>query len=31
VWPVAENFTALVILDNLIANYGYQTLREKTK
>ncbi|MFA6447958.1 MAG: chorismate synthase [bacterium] len=30
VWPVAENFTALVILDHLIANYGYQTLREKT-
>jgi chorismate synthase len=29
VWPVAENFTALVILDNLIAHYGYQMLRGK--
>jgi chorismate synthase len=29
VWPVAENFTALIILDNLIAHYGYQTLKNK--
>ncbi|MFH1615546.1 MAG: chorismate synthase [Planctomycetota bacterium] len=27
VWPVAENFTAMIILDNLIAHYGYQRLR----
>ncbi|MBN2212389.1 MAG: chorismate synthase, partial [Sedimentisphaerales bacterium] len=24
IWPVAENFTALVILDALMAHYGYQ-------
>ena len=24
IWPVAENYTAIVILDNLIAHYGYQ-------
>ncbi len=29
VWPVAENYTALVILDHLIMHYGYQTLRGK--
>ena len=29
VWPVAENYTALVILDHLIAHYGYQTLKER--
>ncbi|MBN1309472.1 MAG: chorismate synthase [Chitinispirillaceae bacterium] len=29
IWPVAENFTALVLLDSLIAHYGYQTLRSK--
>jgi chorismate synthase len=29
VWPVAENFTALIILDNLIAHYGYQVLKDK--
>ncbi len=28
IWPVAENFTALVILDHLVMHYGYQTLRE---
>lgn len=27
IWPVAENYTALVLLDNLIAHYGYQALR----
>jgi len=29
IWPVAENYTAMVILDNLIAHYGYQILRNK--
>ena len=29
IWPVAENYTAMVILDNLIAHYGYQGLKEK--
>lgn len=29
IWPVAENYTAMVILDNLIAHYGYQTLKDK--
>ena len=28
VWPVAENYSAMVILDNLIAHFGYQKLRE---
>jgi len=31
IWPVAENFTALVILDHLLAHYGYQTLMAKTR
>jgi len=29
IWPVAENYTAMVILDHLIAHYGYQTLKVK--
>lgn len=29
IWPVAENYTAMVILDNLIAHYGYQALKAK--
>ncbi len=29
IWPVAENYTSMVILDNLIAHYGYQTLMAK--
>ncbi len=29
IWPVAENYTALVILDHLMAHYGYQTLKAK--
>ncbi|MCY2931867.1 MAG: chorismate synthase [Planctomycetota bacterium] len=29
IWPVAENYTALVLLDNLMAHYGYQAMREK--
>lgn len=28
IWPVAENYSALVLLDQLIAHYGYQTLRK---
>jgi chorismate synthase len=34
IWPVAEAYTALVILDHLLMHYGYQTLRrqiEQTK
>lgn len=26
VWPVAENYTAMIILDKLIAHFGYQTM-----
>ena len=29
IWPVAENYTAIVILDNLIAHYGYEMLKAK--
>jgi len=29
IWPVAENYTAMVILDHLIAHYGYQALMNK--
>jgi len=29
IWPVAENYTAMVILDNLIAYYGYEALKGK--
>ncbi len=28
IWPVAENLTALIILDNLVAHFGYQKLLE---
>ena len=28
IWPVAENYTAMVILDHLMAHYGYQTIKE---
>ena len=28
IWPVAENYTAMVILDNLIAHFGYKKLTE---
>ncbi|MBW8015226.1 MAG: chorismate synthase [Planctomycetes bacterium] len=28
IWPVAENYTAMVILDNLMSHYGYQTLKD---
>ena len=26
IWPVAENLTALILLDNLVAHFGYQKL-----
>lgn len=29
IWPVAENFTAIILLDNLIAHLGYQALKER--
>lgn len=29
VWPVAESYTAMVILDMLMQHYGYQVLRTK--
>ena len=29
IWPVAENYTAMVILDLLTAHYGYQMLKQK--
>jgi len=29
IWPVGENYTAMVILDNLMAHYGYQAIKEK--
>jgi len=29
IWPVAENYTAMVILDQLIAHFGYQALMAK--
>ena len=31
IWPVAENYTAMVILDNLMAHYGYQAIMERVK
>ncbi|MBN2018807.1 MAG: chorismate synthase [Sedimentisphaerales bacterium] len=29
IWPVAENYTAIVLLDHLLAHFGYQRLKEK--
>jgi len=29
IWPVAEAYTALVILDHLMMHYGYQSLRRR--
>ena len=29
IWPVAENYTAMIILDNLMVHYGYQAIRQK--
>jgi chorismate synthase len=31
IWPVAENYTAMVILDNLIAYLGYEQLKARIK
>ena len=28
IWPVAENYTSLVLLDMLMVYYGYSTLRD---
>lgn len=28
IWPVAENYTAICMLDNLITHFGYQTMRK---
>ncbi len=28
IWPVAENYTAIVLLDHLLANYGYQHIKD---
>jgi len=29
IWPVAENYTAMVILDHLLMHYGYQALKSR--
>ena len=29
IWPVAENYTAIVLLDHLLAHYGFQQLKDK--
>ena len=29
IWPVAENYTAMIILDNLIAHFGYQAMKAR--
>jgi chorismate synthase len=29
IWPVAENYTAMVILDSLMTHYGYQGIKDK--
>ena len=29
VWPVAENYAAIIILDSLMAHFGYQDLKNK--
>ena len=31
IWPVAESYTAMVILDNLFAHYGYEALKERVR
>ncbi|MBN2545944.1 MAG: chorismate synthase [Spirochaetes bacterium] len=28
IWPVAENYTAMILLDNLLMHFGYQKLKE---
>jgi chorismate synthase len=30
IWPVAENYAALILLDHCIMHFGYQELRNKT-
>jgi chorismate synthase len=30
IWPVAENYTAIVILDHLMAHYGYQMVKTRS-
>jgi chorismate synthase len=29
VWSVAENYTAMVILDHLMVHYGYQMIKDR--
>jgi chorismate synthase len=29
IWPIAENFTAIILLDNLMSFYGQRTIMEK--
>lgn len=29
IWPVAENYTAIVLLDHLLAHFGYQQLKDR--
>ena len=29
IWPVAENYTAMIILDSLMMHYGYQAVKQK--
>ena len=31
IWPVAENYTAMVILDHLMMHYGYQAIKDMIK
>ncbi len=31
IWPVAESYMALILLDNLILHYGYQALRAQVE
>ncbi len=31
IWPVAENYASLVLLDHLMMHYGYQALKDKVK
>jgi len=30
IWPVAENYTSIVLLDHLLAHFGYQQLKDKS-
>ncbi len=29
IWPVAENLTAIILLDHLLAHYGYQAMKQR--